>query len=59
MENKEKSEAVEAQTKKIRSIASNKRELEINGKLVSILPNQVIEVPADFVVPTGFGLQKV
>lgn len=54
MAKKEKQEV-----KKVRNIASNKRELEVNGLLVSILPNDVIEVPADFVVPSGIGLQVV
>ena len=46
-------------TKKIRNIASNKREIIVDGKFVSLLPNEVVEVPDTFSVPTGLGIQEV
>lgn len=46
-------------TKKIRNIASNKREIIVDGKLVSLLPNEVVEVPDTFAIPTGLGIQEV
>ena len=46
-------------TKKIRNIASNKREIIVDGKLVSILPNEVVEVTDTFAIPTGLGIQEV
>ena len=46
-------------TKKIRNIANNKREIIVDGKLVSLLPNEVVEVPDTFAIPTGLGIQEV
>lgn len=47
------------QTKKVKNIAPNKVELDLNGKLYVFKVNEIKEVPFESVIPKGIGLHEI
>ena len=47
------------QTKKVKNIAPNKVELDLNGKLHVFKVNEIKEVPAESIIPKGIGLHEI
>lgn len=45
--------------KKIKNISPNKREIDIMGNSYVLQPNQVIEIPEEFIVPRGIGIHVI
>lgn len=44
--------------KTIRNRSGHRVEIMVDGKIVVVLPNTAVNVPADFVVPNGIGLYE-
>ena len=47
------------QTKKVKNIAPNKVELDLNGKLHVFKVNEIKEVPVESIIPMGIGLHEM
>lgn len=47
------------QTKKVKNIAPNKVELDLNGKLYVFKVNEIKEVPLESIIPKGIGLHEI
>ena len=47
------------QTKKVKNIAPNKVELDLNGKLYVFKVNEIKEVPLGSIIPKGIGLHEI
>ena len=47
------------QTKKVKNIAPNKVELDLNGKLHVFKVNEIKEVPVESIIPKGIGLHEI